>query len=245
MKPSPPEHIEKMDWRIHNLTWTTEPLTVPGMSSPLPAGTSVKQSALFRYAKGRVGIAIPNATALFLKLSHQSHKEAQDRINRCIPDKNNDVNLPDDEAFTFYEQIMASVVFACTALESFVNEEIPDGYTFAISEKNCTRLYNKEQIERYLNLDTKLGDVLPGALGVPSPKGGRLWSAFDKLRDLRDRIIHMKSKDRDFRGEDPSSIWNALLTESLPETYTTAKAMMKHFFDATKRAPRWFVKCPF
>ena len=67
----------------------------------------------------------------------------------------------------------------------------------------------------------------------------------DKLRDLRDRIIHMKTKDRDFRGEDGSSIWNALLSEPLPETHTTAKSIMKHFLDGKGKPPRWFEKCPF
>jgi hypothetical protein len=245
MSQLPPEHIERMDWRINNLTWTTAPFTTRGSPAPVPAGSAITQAALIHYGKQRIGITIPNATALFLGLSEQYHVEAQHWIAKCIAATDKFGKLPDHEAFTFYERIMASVVFACTALEAFVNEEIPDTYIHVVSEKNYTRHYSKEQTERHLNLDTKLGDVLPGALKVPSPKGGRLWTAYDKLRDLRDRIIHMKTKDRDFRGEDGNSIWNALLSQPLPETHTTAKRMMKHFLDAKAKPPRWFVKCPF
>jgi len=245
MNESPPKHIENMDWRINKLTWTTAPFTAPGSSGTVAAGSAVTQAGLIPYGKQRMGITIPNATALFLGLSEQYHVEAQHWIGKCIAGKDKFGNLPDHETFTFYERIMASVVFSCTALEAFVNEEIPDTYVHVVSERNNTRHYSKEQIERHLNLDTKLGDVLPGALSVPSPKGSRLWAAYDKLRDLRDRVIHMKTKDRDFRGEDGSSIWNALLSEPLPETHTTAKGLMKHFLDAKGKPPRWFEKCPF
>ena len=39
MSHSPPEHIEKMDWRINNLTWTTAPFTAPGSTGAAPAGS--------------------------------------------------------------------------------------------------------------------------------------------------------------------------------------------------------------
>lgn len=245
MSEFPPEHIEKMDWRINNLTWTTAPFTNPGTSTVVPAGAAITQVALIKYGEDRIGITIPNATALFLGLSHRYHVEAQYWIGKCLAAKGKFNHLPYADAFTFYERMMASVVFACTSLEAFVNEEIPDSYVYVVSDKNYTRNFNKEQIERYWNLDTKLGDVLPSALGVPSPKGGSLWNAYDKLRNLRDRVIHMKTKDRDSRGEDKSSIWNALLSAPLPDTYKTAKSLMKYFFDAKGKPPRWFEKCPF
>ena len=66
---------------------------------------------------------------------------------------------------------MGSAVFACTALEAFVNEQIPDTYTYIdSSDRRFTRTFNKEQIERQLSLEAKIGDVIPAALGVPFPK---------------------------------------------------------------------------
>jgi hypothetical protein len=55
----------------------------------------------------------------------------------------------------------------------------------------------------------------------------------------------MKTKDRQSRGEDTDSIWNALFNDPLPKTYKTAKNLMKYFLDAKGKTPRWFEKCPF
>jgi hypothetical protein len=229
-----------MDWRIQNMTWTTAPFTNPATGSVVPAGTSVVNVALIRHGKERLGAAIPNAPALFLNLSHSFHEEARSLLRKCIADKGEFGELPNEEVFAFYERMMGSVVFACTALESFVNENIPDTYTYIdSSDKRFARVFNKEQIERQLSLDTKIGEVIPAALGVQFSKGGKLWSAYIKLRELRDRVIHMKTKDRQFIGENATSIWNALMSDPLPETYTTAKRIISHFLSAKANRPRW------
>jgi len=246
MSETPPEHINKMDWRIQHLTWTTSPITDPATGSVIPAEAPIVSAALIHHGKERLGTTIPNATALFLNLSQASHAEARELLKRCIADKNKFGQLPDDEAFTFYERMMGSIVFACTALEAFANEQIPDSYTYTDSaDKRFTRLFNKQQMERQLNLETKIGEIIPAALGVRFPRGGKLWSAFIKLRDLRDRVIHMKTKDRQFIGENATSIWNSLMSNPLPETHTTAKRIIGHFLQAKGDLPRWFEKCPF
>ena len=68
---------------------------------------------------------------------------------------------------------MALLVFAYTALESFANDEIPDKFTYSVEETKSTEVYNKSQIERFLSMQVKLGDILPGVCSVPSPKGAR------------------------------------------------------------------------
>src|SRR5258706_12764717 len=125
MSAQPPEHIERMDWRTNNLTWTTAPFTNPETAETVPSGAPVMQAALFSYGNQQVGVTIPNATALFLNLSQIYHVEAQYWLGQSMAAKDK-YQLPDKEAFTFYERIMASIVFACTSLEAFVNEEIPD-----------------------------------------------------------------------------------------------------------------------
>ena len=173
------------------------------------------------------------------------HVEAEHWVKKCVANKDKFGHLPESDAFMFYERILASVVFAYSSLEAFVNEELPDNFVYRVADKKCARQFNKEQIERFLNLNTKLGEVLPQALNVATPKGGKLWSEYDKLQNLRDRIVHMKTKDRDARGDVPDSIWNALLTDPLPETHTTAKGLIEYFVNAKGKPPRWFEKCPF
>jgi hypothetical protein len=246
MSGKPPEHIDKMDWRIQHLTYTTAPFKDPATGNIIPAESPIVVVARINHKKERLGTCIPNATALFLNLSHTFHAEASLLLEKCIADKDKFGQLPDDEAFTFYERMIGSVVFACAALEAFANEQIPDTFTYVdSSDKKFTRSSDKQQIERWLSLDTKIGEVMPEALGVKSIKAGRLWGAFIRLRELRDRIIHMKKKDREFIGENATSIWNALMSDPLPETYTTAKRIIDHFVRAKGGSPRWFDKCPF
>jgi hypothetical protein len=76
MSETPPEHIEKMDWRIQNLTWTTAPFTNPATGTVVPAEAPIVSVALIRHGKERLGAAIPNASAMFLNLSHTFHDEA-------------------------------------------------------------------------------------------------------------------------------------------------------------------------
>ena len=246
MSEQTPEHISSMDWRINNLTWTTAPFISPGSSIPVPAGAAVTEAAIIHHGEERIGITTPNATALFLNLSQACHLQAEQLISKCISNKNEFGHLLEEiDVFAFYEQMMASIVFAHTSLESFVNEEIPDDYIHKVTDSRCTQHYNKEQIERYLNLDTKLGDILPDVLQVKSLKGGKLWSDFNKLKDIRDRVIHMKTKDREFQGEDKNSIWNVILCKPLPKTYETAKSLIEYFLSTKNKKPRWFEKCPF
>ena len=241
-----PQHIASMDWRIHKLDWIhADNVRLDSSGSPL-VGTPIVKGAFVDYGKQQIRTTIPNATALFLGLSQQYHVEARHWVEKSVVAKDGVGHLPEREIFLFFERIMASVVFACTSLEAFVNEEIPDTYVYILQEKKFTRHYTKAQIERHLSLDDKLGDVLPAAIHVSSPKGTSLWKTYSELRHLRDRIIHMKTKDREFNGKDKGSIWNALLCDPLPETYGPAKRMMKHFFDAKGcPPPRWFENCPF
>jgi hypothetical protein len=247
MSEQTPENIGRMDWRINNLTWTTAPFTPPGSLTPVPPGAAVTQAAIIHYGKGRIGITIPNATALLLNLSQISHVQAEQLISKCLSNKDNFGHLPDSDVFTFYEQMMASIVFAYTSLESFVNEELPDDYIHIVENKNnrCTEHYNKEQIEMYLSLDSKLADVLPAVLKIKSPKGTKIWQEYNELKNIRDRIIHMKTSDRNSRGEDKNSIWNVILSKPLIKTYDTAKNMMHYFLKPKNKTPRWFDKCPF
>lgn len=243
----PPAHIEAMDWRINNLTWTTAPFVDPATGNTVPAESAVTQAALLTLGAKRGGISVPNATAMFLDLSKLHLDQAQEFVDACKTSNDQHGHLPEADAFGAIENYMASVVFACTALEAFANELLPDSFVYVIKKNDSDRRHNKEQIERWLTPLEKLGDVLPQALNVATPKGGKLWELCRKLFDLRDRIVHMKSADRQFHGDatSASSIWNELLQDPLPNTYSVSKALMGHFFSVTGKSPRWFEKLPF
>lgn len=243
----PPGHIEEMDWRINNLTYTTASFVDPRTGKEIPAGSAVMEAALFHLGKQTVGFGVPNMPALFLDLSRTHRLEAEKHLIQCKEHNDPHNKLPDGPAYSLVQNTMASVVFACTALESFANEMIPDNYVYVIKKKDGDLHCDKVQIERWISLVDKLGDVLPQSLKVKTPKGAKNWEACQKLIKLRDRIVHMKASDRKFKGDvqGQNTIWNHAISDPLPETYSVAKAMMKHFYDYLPSKPRWFEQCPF
>jgi len=157
----------------------------------------------------------------------------------------------EDEAqlFSVLESLMASIVFAHTALESYTNEVIPEDYVYKAprEDSRCTELYNKEQIERFLSLDVKLDKILPEVLGTDSPKGSTLWQRYVTLKRLRDRVIHMKEIDREGTKQGQARrfdhVWNQLLVNRAENMALVAKDMIAYF--AKETPPRWLRKCPF
>lgn len=245
--PKAPANVEAMDWRINNLAWTTQPFTYPATGEILSAGAALMQAALLNLGTKKGGISVPNATALFLNLSKSHLDRAKESIAACHQSNDPHGHLPEVDSFGAIENYLASVLFACTALEAFANEIIPDSYVHVITKKGAVQNYNKEEIERRLGPLEKLGDVVPKAIGVATPKSGKLWEPCRKLFDLRDRIVHMKTADREFNGDarTASSIWNELLRDPLPNTYAVAQSLIGHFYTAKGATPRWFEKCPF
>jgi hypothetical protein len=241
-----PETAKKIDWRAHGVSWTTEPFTDPVSKNTFDKGAIIRPVARVRHGKTDLFVTVPNASALFLNLSRNFHNEAADLMRECLAVKGNDRPLPDEPTYSFFEKMMGSVVFACAALEAFVNESVPDAYVHEdASDKRFTTKYNKEQIERQLSLKVKLGAVLPDALNISLSKEGNLWHSVVKLIDLRDRVIHLKAKDRTSTKNKPDSLWNDLFTSPLLGTYLTAKRLIDHFLKSSNEQPRWFQKCPF
>ena len=237
------------DWRIQSIIDAPEKsVFTDGSWNKEPVILSL--SAVGEYKGFRVGFPLPSAPALFLNLSYKNHLNATEFLENAISaarfyEKSAvEGSLPASSVYDYLELIMASLVFAYTALESFANEQIPETYVYHSHEKNFTRSYDRGQIERSISLDIKLATILPEVLSISTPKGTRLWQDYKRLNELRDRIIHMKVVDRSCREPEPKSFWGELINDSLPKPYLIANAMMGHFITSNGKMPRWFSKCP-
>ena len=115
-----PETAKKIDWRAHGVSWTTEPFTDPVSKHTFDRGAIIRPLAKVRHGKSDLFVTVPNASGLFLNLSRNFHNEAADAMRECLAVKGNDRPLPDEPAYSFFEKMMGSVVFACAALEAFV-----------------------------------------------------------------------------------------------------------------------------
>jgi hypothetical protein len=238
------QQLEEADWRCHTVIRVSENTTVPGLGE-LKAGTLGKAVGIVDYQSGQITFTMPSPTALFLNLSKRHYEEAL-AIAKGFSVAPTLENLNDNASFAYLENIMASVVFAYTALESFANEEIPDEFTYTAEKGNrCSEVYNKSQIEKFLNLEIKLGDILPAVCVVVTPKGTKAWEDYRALESLRHSIIHMKKADREHVGYSSESVWSRLIKDPVPYSLPVAKGVIDHFYQPRPLMPHWYKNFPF
>lgn len=153
----------------------------------------------------------------------------------------------DSTFFDLIQMKMTAIVFAYTALESFANESIPDKFVFRRKrdDKKCIEEYTKVQTE-VLSLDMKLHEVLPIIFNLRSPKGSSIWNRYIFLKNLRNRIIHMKSKDRQSAIFGEENIWNDMLNQSCPNLAIEAKEIIGYYLNnlEEKDRPQWYKEFP-
>lgn len=241
-------NAKEADWRHQAASTLAQPFTDPQSGHVFPKGAQVVLQEVLRWGPGRLlALSLPNATAMFLNTSRVLFMRSEELLNdEQKQDTKGGVTIlkRDGDAFDLIESRATSVVCAFIALEAFANEMVPDDHTHEIDRagSHCTRIYSKPQIERWLPLDTKLGDILPAVLSRPSPKGKRVWQAYTQLRDARDRVIHMKTNDRKSANPDDDTIWRTLIGIAAP--HVTAKAMIDHFLTGRVTMPRWATRFP-
>jgi len=244
-------NIEKEDWRLQAITTLTKEWKSPWTNVTHPTGTPVMSISLVRFLNSNLVLPLPNATALFLNFAYKLWQETQSfLINKDNFDQDKNRNFyPKNKSafFDILEKRVAAIVFAYSALESFANEKIPDDYIFEKEreDRRCTERFNKEQIERHVKLEVKLGEILPNLLAVSSPKGNFVWNKFKALQGLRDRIVHLKSHDRKSTGPEEETIWKDILNVSMDNPALIAKEIIGYYLQEKDNKPRWFVKLPF
>lgn len=180
-----------------------------------------------------VNFGLPSAPALFLHISHRAYCKIKDVDPLTLFNRHSTGIWPDDQSplFDFLEDSICHITYAFTALEAFANECIPDSYqhTFVYEKSGEVKTYGREEIERYVNLDEKLHTHLPRILDTTSPKGTKVWEPYRKLKQLRDRIIHLKAVDRNASGPEEETVWGDLLRSHSVPYCNHAHALMGHY----------------
>ena len=89
------------------------------------------------------------------------------------------------------------IIYLFTTLEAFINRSIPKEFVYKRVEHKKTELYNKHQIEEFLDFNEKMKKVLPEASGKDFFKAHPPTSQhLTNLKEFRDSIVHTKmSKD--------------------------------------------------
>lgn len=227
--------VAEMDWRLQACTRITGPGTGP-LADGMQVGDPIHAITNVSYGDDRFVVSIPSGTALYLNTSFKQYEVAKKFLMRGVRQgiAGRARLVPDSTAFDFFEAIMAAVVFGYTALECFANEEIPEDFYFEKKYKEIWGALGKQNIERTIDLRTKLKTIIPRIYGLDSVGSTAIWPEFLELEETRNRIIHLKTVDRQALHDQSDSIWHRLFRPDLICPHYVAKRVMKLYYDQQK-----------
>ena len=123
--------------------------------------------------KRKLEYCMPNNVGILLSIAKKSNelakkyfKEHFEEIKQSDADKEDKIKLlkrRSTEVCDYIELIQSSIVFSYTSLEAFSNLSIPENYFYIqkVKNKGIDERYDKEAIEKWINLTTKLNLILP------------------------------------------------------------------------------------
>lgn len=141
-------------------------------------------------------IPIPDPTLIYFNNAQLSLKDIKNEKSELLKKLNfsgvmreNSIN----EIYTYFGRTSGFVIFLFTAMESFLNQMIPDDFLFHNELPRKTEIYNKKQIQENLDFKTKITKVLKSATGKDFfQKSTPANQIIFRLKDFRDDIIHTK-----------------------------------------------------
>ena len=146
---------------------------------------------------------IPDPTLIYFNNAQQQVRLINELKKRLIDkvDYTKSLNEPAlNEIYHYYGTTSGFVIFLFTSIESFINQQIPDDFIYRNEVNRKTELYNRNQIQEFLDFDTKLKKVLKQATGKdffnkPTSTNQLIFN----LKAFRDDIIHTKAENNPFK----------------------------------------------
>ncbi len=137
--------------------------------------------------------SLSNAKELYEKFFHSPSMEF--RLKKIEEGKKSFLNRVSSTVCDYIEHVQTAVVFAYTALETFANLSIPEGYLYHTENKSkgIRETYDKEAIERWLSLKLKVQHILREIYRTEKVERQKWWGHFSNLERYRNEIIHQKT----------------------------------------------------
>lgn len=160
-----------------------------------------------KIGKNKLEYCMPNSVGILLSIAKKSNEQAHkyfkehfEEINQSDSkeDKIKMLKKKSTEVCDYIELVQSAIVFSYTSLEAFSNLSIPENYFYIqkVKNKGIDERYDKEAIEKWISLTTKLNGILSEIYKTKKLQETSIWSYFSKLEKLRHEIIHQKSIDR-------------------------------------------------
>jgi len=188
--------------------------------------------------KKKLEYFVPNNVGILLSIAKKSNDEAKRYFKEHFESNQNEVSEVDKielfkrrstEVCNYIELIQTSIVFTYTTLEAFSNLSIPEEFFYIqkVKNKGIDERYDKEAIEKWINLTTKLNNILPDIYRTKKLQETNLWSYFIKLEKLRHEIIHQKSIDR-------TELYKVYFNNDIFKVSSIGEEIIKYFYNNQK-----------
>lgn len=143
-------------------------------------------------------IPLANPVLIYFNLAQSYLKDISNTKETLLSLFKADSNINEDSLSLFYRYFgltSSFVVMLMTSLEAFVNQKIDKDYEYKKQDQNkCLKVYNYEQIQRWIPLTEKIGNILNPVTSKNFGKNYKLKQThIDNLKTLRDLIVHTKA----------------------------------------------------
>jgi hypothetical protein len=228
------------DWRL------AVAVRVSREGSPPEGEIAWKMTATTDRVFGSVMFPTPSPVALPLSVALSSALKARLARNdvsfpKAMADGSRAAEGPQVAAlYNYLEASMVAAIFSFQALEAFCNQAIARQVTepFPIKQRKKERRLTAEQLERSLSTHDKLTVVLPRLFSTAFAGSEAAFGEYQALKDLRDDIVHLKSKDQYVRGRpDDTSVYHRMLQRDAVSFPSAAVGVMRHFIPSGRE--RW------
>lgn len=161
---------------------------------------------------------------LYIKNIAKAQQTLFDELNQKKPDAYKILN--NFYAFYMYASVCATFLF--NAIEAFINNLIPKHFTYSRVLDKKTEVYDKFQIQRHLQFEEKIKNVLPLIFEGKSfhKEQSHKYAHIEKLREFRDEIMHTKSYDQTSPNH-----YKSLFTVSLDFDYAETLSSVRDFIN--------------
>lgn len=171
----------------------------PNTGTHFPKGSTLHYNTEFKTnSLGSFSSVKPNPIFIYLKTADDLSLKQKELLNSPVL-----LNLPpfyapkplihekvysEDFLLELFQVTVSGVIHLFCALESFVNQQIPNKMTY----KKKGKKYNYHDIQRWVGTEEKLAKILFEVFSKDITADGKLWPGFKDLKKVRDELVHLK-----------------------------------------------------
>lgn len=130
---------------------------------------------------------------VFSKLNDGTNKFTTDELIKLDPESKTIRKLDSDDLFTYLELSTSYLILLINAVESFINQELPNNLQQKVNKDGKEKILHKSDIELQFGLNDKI-ELLGKHLNMKNYKQESFWVYFRKVKKLRDNLVHLKTK---------------------------------------------------